>query len=93
MLFVNYHLTFGICQEEVARVRKGESGFWGCALITASGSIVVIYTTGGLQLMAVAGLSLGQALVSGVVPFLVGDFLKLIVGAQIGRRVDAHRMK
>lgn len=68
-------------------------GFWGCVLITASGSIVVIHTTGVLQLMAVAGLSLGQALVSGVVPFLVGDFLKVLAGTRLGKSLDALKME
>ncbi len=46
------------------------------ALAVLAGNLV-IYTIGTLQLLLVADLSLIKALMLGVVPFLVGDLVKM----------------
>jgi biotin transport system substrate-specific component len=53
---------------------------WGTAAAFALGS-VVIYAVGVPWLALVAGVSLGQALTMGLVPFLVGDAVKALLAA------------
>ena len=52
-------------------------------LINVVGGIVVIYAVGVPVLKAVAGLSWGQALTGGALPFLPGDLVKAFVAAAI----------
>ena len=47
---------------------------------------IVIYTAGVIQLSLVAEMSLRRALALGVVPFLIGDSLKIIVAILVVRR-------
>jgi len=60
--------------------REAGLGWIGLALLMGN---VVIYTLGVLQLSLVAHLSLVKAILVGVVPFLIGDLLKLITAALI----------
>ncbi len=62
--------------------------FWSHSLILTLGSIVIIYFTGVLQLILVTGISPMQALISGVFSFLIGDFLKVIIGARLAKRIS-----
>lgn len=51
------------------------------------GGMVVIYLIGVPVLAAVADLSLGAAIVSGALPFLIGDAIKAVVAAAIAVQV------
>ena len=52
------------------------------------GGIVVIYVFGMMQLMLAAGLSMGQAFLAGVLPFLPGDFAKVAVVGLVAQRIQ-----
>jgi len=52
-------------------------------LINVVGGIVVIYAVGVPVLKAIGGLTWGQALIGGAVPFLPGDLFKAFVAAAI----------
>ncbi|WNV76895.1 biotin transporter BioY [Geodermatophilus sp. DSM 44513] len=52
-------------------------------LVNVVGGIVVIYAVGVPVLKAVAGLSWGQALAGGALPFIPGDLVKAVVAAAI----------
>jgi biotin transport system substrate-specific component len=56
-------------------------------LINVVGGILGIYAVGVPVLKAVGGLSWGQALTGGVVPFLPGDVVKALVAAAIADTV------
>ena len=56
-------------------------------LINVVGGILVIYAVGVPVLKVVGGLSWGQALTGGVVPFLPGDVVKALVAAAIADTV------
>ena len=65
---------------------KREAGFaWICLAILVGN--VFIYIPGVLQLAIVAKLSLYKALLVGVVPFLIGDVLKLLAAALIALKL------
>lgn len=65
---------------------KREPGFvWICLAILAGD--VFIYIPGVLQLAIVAKLSLYKALLVGVLPFLIGDLLKLLAAAIIALKL------
>lgn len=51
---------------------------------------LVIYTLGTLQLMAVAHLPLGKALLIGVIPFIPGDLLKLLAAGLLALKLRAY---
>ena len=49
--------------------------------------LLISYALGTAQLMVVSGMSLTEALLAAVAPFVVADAVKLVVGMQIGRAV------
>jgi biotin transport system substrate-specific component len=59
---------------------------WGI-VANVVGGILVIYAIGVPVLAAVANLSLGAAIVSGAVPFLVGDAVKAVLAAAVAVQV------
>ena len=65
---------------------KRESG-WAWILMAMVVGNLVIYTLGTLYLAYVADLSLLKALMAGVVPFLPGDILKLVVAAWLALKL------
>ncbi|MCO5387866.1 MAG: biotin transporter BioY [Desulfosporosinus sp.] len=65
---------------------KKELGLAWLGLSLVVGNLV-IYTLGVAQLSLVAHLSIPKALLAGVVPFLVGDVLKLVATALIGLKL------
>ena len=66
---------------------KNRPGFvWICFSLTAG--MAVIYTLGVLQLSLVARLTLPKALTVGVLPFLPGDAVKIVLTALIARKLQ-----
>jgi biotin transport system substrate-specific component len=55
---------------------------WSAALMGVAGSAVV-YAAGLVWMVPWLGLSLGEGLAAGVLPFLVGDALKIAVVAAL----------
>ncbi|MEA1895770.1 MAG: biotin transporter BioY [Euryarchaeota archaeon] len=53
-----------------------------CAMITG---IAAIYLLGAFQLSVVSGLSIPQSVVIGVIPFLIGDSIKLVAALIVSR--------
>lgn len=49
--------------------------------------IAISYAAGTLQLMAISGMGLAEALAAAVAPFVVADAVKAAVGVQVGRIV------
>jgi biotin transport system substrate-specific component len=48
----------------------------------------VIYLLGVAQLAIVAKLTIMQAIAAGMLPFLIGDFMKIIAGAYIASKYE-----
>jgi biotin transport system substrate-specific component len=65
---------------------KRDPGWTWLVMALVAGN-VVIYTLGTLQLALVAHFSLLKALMVGVVPFLIGDLLKLLTAAWVGLKL------
>ena len=66
---------------------KNRPGFvWVCLSLTAG--MAVIYTLGVLQLSLVARLTPLKALTVGVLPFLPGDIVKIVLTALIARKLQ-----
>lgn len=69
-------------------VRRGEGLTYGRALLAAIvGGIVAVYGIGVVHLAIVTGMGWREALVSGVLPFLPGDFLKATAAAAAAVRL------
>jgi len=65
---------------------KEKPGFFWMALSMVAG-LIVIYFFGVIQLSFVANLSLTKAISVGVLPFLIGDAIKIIAAALIALKV------
>ena len=65
--------------------RKPGLAWFGFSLVVGN---LVIYTLGVAQLSLVAHLSLTKALLVGVVPFLLGDVIKLVTAALIAGKLS-----
>jgi biotin transport system substrate-specific component len=66
-------------------MRRNPSFQW--LLVCMTAGTAVIYATGVLQLANWAGISVNEAFIIGVLPFIVGDTLKILVAAYMVVRV------
>ena len=57
-------------------------------LVGDAAMFAIAYVCGTLQLMAVASLEMVPALMAAVVPFILPDIVKLVVGARVGCAVS-----
>jgi len=71
---------------------KGKRKAWQLALALATGTLV-IYLCGLIQLMLVARLSLAQALWTGMIVFLPGDLLKIVLASQVALKLPPKLMQ
>lgn len=70
----------------LVRLKKKPGYLWLCLSMTAG--TVIIYLCGVVQLSFIAHMSMDKALLLGVLPFLPGDVLKILIGAAIARKLD-----
>ncbi|MDD2569330.1 MAG: biotin transporter BioY, partial [Clostridia bacterium] len=56
---------------------------FGKALVSALAGLAIIYCCGVIQLSLVAGLSIGQAILVGVLPYLPLEAVKILLAAKI----------
>lgn len=70
-------------------VAKGQKSFWRLALAMVSGTIV-IYVFGLAQLILIAHLSLPQACWAGMVVFLPGDLVKIVLASNIAIKLPSQ---
>lgn len=68
--------------------KLAEAKIWSYFVIGLLG-IIIIYIMGVTQLLLITGISLREALVIGVIPFLPGDFLKVIIAAFLAIRLKS----
>lgn len=70
---------------------KGKTyNFWRYTLVTICVGIPVIYVLGVAQLMTLTGLGIKEALVMGVVPFLLGDIVKAVGASYISKKIPTR---
>jgi biotin transport system substrate-specific component len=72
----------------IARIKKGAGIFW--YIFSMLVGMVIIYFFGVMQLSFVANLSFAKALAVGVLPFLPGDIIKIILAAIICSRLKGR---
>lgn len=65
----------------LVKLKKAPGFSWIAFSMTAG--LLVVYSAGVLQLLAVAKLPLGKALVLGVLPFVPGDVVKIVVASLV----------
>ena len=70
---------------KLAEMRKNPSFRW--LLISMTAGTVIIYASGVLQLMNWTGIGVNEAIVIGVLPFIVGDSLKMLAAAYMTLRI------
>ncbi|HMK45942.1 MAG TPA: biotin transporter BioY [Methanocella sp.] len=70
----------------IVKIKKKPGYLWLCTAMVAG--TIVIYLFGVSQLAFVMHLPADRALVLGVLPFLPGDVLKIMVGAAIARKIE-----
>lgn len=81
--FVIGAFVIGFLVENLSRYAKGKKSEFFILFFSMIIGLVVIYTIGTLQLKAVLGLTLPQAIAGGVTPFIASDFVKVSLGAFI----------
>lgn len=70
---------------------KGKTyNFWRYVIVTVCVGIPVIYVLGVAQMMAITGLGIKEAIVMGVLPFLLGDIAKGVGAAYIARKIPTR---
>lgn len=69
----------------LVNLKKNPGFFW--ATLALSVGTLVIYLFGVAQLSLVAKLSLSKAITVGVLPFLIGDAVKILAAAYVVKRV------
>jgi biotin transport system substrate-specific component len=70
---------------KLAALKKRPGFAWLCLSLVAGAAVV--YTLGVLQLVLVARLTLIKALVVGVLPFLPGDIIKILLAAAVALKL------
>ena len=65
----------------VSKMRKNAGFFWN--IFSMLLGMVIIYSLGSIQLAVVAKLSFNKALAAGVLPFLPGDVIKILLAAVV----------
>lgn len=66
--------------------RKGKNTFI-ANLVACLAGMVLVYVFGVLRLKAVLDVELGKALAAGLVPFLIGDSLKILLASALAPRL------
>lgn len=69
-------------------IRLTDSRIWQLVMLILGG-VGIIYLFGTLQLMLVAELTLTQALLSGMAPFILGDALKVVLAWVLAQRLTS----
>jgi len=65
----------------VSKMRKNAGFFWN--IFSMLLGMVIIYSLGSIQLAVVAKMSFNKALAAGVLPFLPGDVIKILLAAVV----------
>ncbi len=76
----------------IGLMAKGQRSFWRLVLAMVSGTIA-IYVFGLAQLIFVAHLSLTQACWAGMVVFLPGDLVKIVLASNIAIKLPSKLMR
>jgi biotin transport system substrate-specific component len=76
----------------IGYVAQGQRTFWRLALALLIGTIV-IYVCGLVQLILVARLSLSQACWAGMVIFLPGDLVKIVLASNLALKLPPKLMR
>ena len=82
-----YLIGFVIAAFVIGELKKIKRGFvWlvSCMIV----GTLIIYSLGVVQLMNWAKISLNQAIVIGVLPFIFGDLIKILLATYITQRVE-----
>ncbi|WP_172856659.1 biotin transporter BioY [Thermoanaerobacterium sp. RBIITD] len=68
-------------------IRKIKLNYLKLILINIFGGILVVYAIGIPQLAYVAGIGLKKALLVGAVPYLIGDFIKVLIASYLALKL------
>lgn len=82
-----YLIGFIMAAFVISELKKVKRGFVWLFICMVAGTII-IYLLGVVQLMNWAKISLNQAIVIGVLPFIFGDLIKVLLATYITQRVE-----
>lgn len=85
-----YIIGFIVCAWFIAMFRGKTPNIARFAVISAFGSFVIIYAFGLMGLMVTTGMTLPAAFTAGVVPFLIGDTIKIVAAVAIAIPLHKH---
>ncbi|MFU0784168.1 MAG: Biotin transporter BioY [Thermoanaerobacterium thermosaccharolyticum] len=67
--------------------RIADTSFFKLILANIIGGILIVYALGVLQLSVVAGLEIKKAVLLGAVPYLFGDFIKVLISSYLSLKL------
>lgn len=82
-----YIICFALAAVLISILRGKHNGFKICALLGVFVGIPVIYAGGALQLKLLTGMDWQQAFVTGVLPFIPMDVVKVVAAAYLTQSI------
>lgn len=67
--------------------RIADTSFFKLILANIIGGILIVYALGVLQLSVVAGLEIKKAVLLGAVPYILGDFIKVLISSYLSLKL------
>jgi biotin transport system substrate-specific component len=87
-----YYFGFLIGVMLIAWLRGREKRIWRLALANVVGGVFVVDLLGVVWLSFITDISFGNALLAGVLPFLLGDLVKAFIATWIGSLVNRSQL-
>jgi len=88
-----YYFGFLIGVGLIALLRGRQGQLWRLALANLTGGVIIAYLTGVLWLSFVTNISIEKAIITGALPFIPGDLLKVAIATIIGSAINRERQK
>ncbi len=88
-----YYFGFLIGVMLIAWLRGRQNRIWRLALANVTGGVMVVDLFGVVWLSFITDISLGNALIAGVLPFLLGDLVKAFIATWIGALVNRSLLR
>lgn len=71
-------------------IRGKRAGFWRFFAANLTGGIIIVYIFGAIWLSFVTKMSMWNAFIFGVLPFIPGDIVKSVVASALAVRLEKH---
>jgi biotin transport system substrate-specific component len=88
-----YLVGYAVGAVVIALLKGQDNKIWRLAIANIFGGIIVVYFCGVLWLNFVTGIGLDKALLTGALPFIPGDLIKVVIATFIGAGVSRRLSK